>query len=296
MSSSESSSGAPFQPAVPISAAKANKKALNYTKNFGTEVKLPGQIFIHEDDNGGYQKDDVTMWNHDEDGVVYLSMAKHTHDEDTNRAGGTLKDIFAKNLTNFLFFNKRLGVSLNDFMSMGSGGSAALDHTSGAIKLTATTTNNYRNLHLMGVAPSFAKYSVAETDMEFEGNDDDQFARWGFGMEALDVTNDSDEKYGIESCAATNGNWFIVTADGSSRTQQDSLKDLHGQNTYRIENIVGVSVDFTYNDDSAVSKTTNRPIENSPPVNNIINYGIKSADTNAKSLYIWGLAVVGEKA
>lgn len=289
-------SGAPFQAGKPIPVSDLNKKTISHTTNLATEVKLPGSIWYNLIDNGAFLKDDVVAWNADENGYVFLSMAKHTHDADTNAAGGSLKDIFAKNLTSFLFFNKRVGVSINDFMSMGSGGSADLDHESGAIKLTATTTNNYRNLHLMGVAPSFSKYSVAETDMEFEGNDDNQFARWGFGMEALNVSNDSDEKYGIESCAATNGNWFIVTADGSSRTQQDSLKDLHGQNTYRIENIVGVSVDFTYNDDNAVSKTTNLPTEDSPPVNNIISYGVKTADTNAKTLYIWGLALVGEKA
>lgn len=290
------SSGGPFTPATPISAAKANRKSINYTESISTEVKLPGSIWYNLVNNGSFLKDDIIVaWNADEDGYAFLSMAKHSHDMDTNQAGGTLKDIFAKNITNFLFFNKRLGISLSDFMSMGVGGSAALDHPSGSIKLdTGATANNYRNLHLMGIAPSFEKHSIAETFMEFVGADTAQFLRWGFGLEGLDLSNDSDEKYGIESCAATNGNWFLVTADGSNRTQQDSLKDLQGTNTYRIENTVGVSIDFTYNDDSAVSKTTNLPITSSPPINNIINYGVKTTDTNSKQLYIWGLAAVGE--
>ena len=114
----------------------------------------------------------------------------------------------------------------------------------------------------------------------------------------MDLSNDSTEKYGIEACTATNANWFIVTADGSNRTQQDSLKPLLGggsQQKYRIENTVGVSIDFTYADDSAVSKTTNLPMDDAAPINNIINYGIKTTNTSAKQLYIWGLAVVGEK-
>lgn len=291
-------SGAPFQAGKLIPVSDLNKKTISHTENLATEIKLPGSVWYNLVNNGAFLKDDIVAWNADEDGYVYLSMAKHTHDADTNAAGGSLKDVFAKNLTNFLFFNKRIGISINDFMSMGSGGSAGLDHPSGGIKLEATTTNNYRNLHLMGIPLTFDKYSVAETDMQFTGATTSVFARWGFGMEAMDATNDSDEKYGIESCTATNGNWFIVTADGDSRTQQDSLKPLLGggvQQTYRIENTVGVSVDFSYADNSAVSKTTNLPIANSPPINNIVNYGIKTTNTSAKQLYIWGLAVVGEK-
>ncbi|MDR4490786.1 MAG: hypothetical protein R2685_07780 [Candidatus Nitrosocosmicus sp.] len=291
--------GAPFQPAVPISAADINKKTLSHTSSLSTEVKLPGSVWINLVNNGAFKKNDIVAWNVDGDGYVYLTMAKHTHDDDTNASGGSLKDIFAKNLTKFLYFAKRVGVSVNDFMSMGTGGSAGLDHPSGAIKMdTSTGSGNFRNLHLMGIPITFTKYSVAETDMQFTGNTTNQFCRWGFGMEALDVTNNSDEKYGVESCAATNGNWFIVTADGDSRTQQDSLKPLLGggaQKTYRIENNVGVSVDFTYSTDSAVSKITNLPTDDSAPKNNIVNYGIKTSDTNSKQLYIWGLAVVGER-
>ncbi len=291
-------SGAPFQAGKLIPVSDLNKKTISHTDNLSTEVKLPGSIWYNVADNGSFLKDDVVAWNIDEDAYVFLSMAKHTHDADTNAAGGSLKDIFANNITSFLYFSKRIGISINDFMSMGSGGSAGLDHTSGAIDMEATTTNNYRNLHLMGIPLTFTKYSVAETDMQVTGGTTAIFARWGIGMEALNLTNDSDEKYGIESCAATNGNWFLVSADGSTRSQQDSLKPLLGdsdQQTYRIENNVGVSIDFTYADDSAVSKTTNLPIENSAPVNNIVNYGIKTTNTTAKHLFIWGLAVVGER-
>lgn len=144
---------------------------------------------------------------------------------------------------------------------------------------------------------SFNKYSVAETDMQFTGNITNQFVRWGIALEAMDISNNSDAKYGIESCAATNGNWFVVSADRSSRTQQDSLKPLLGgasQQTYKIENTVDVSVDFTYSTDSAVSKTTNLPTTGSTAKNNILSFGLKTTDVNAKQLYIWGLSMVGE--
>lgn len=292
-------SGAPFQAGKLIPVSDLNKKTISHTESLSTEVKLPGSIWYNLVNNGAFLKDDVVAWNADEDGYVYLSMAKHTHDEDTNASGGSLKNIFAKNLTKFLFFNKRMGLSVSDFNSLGTGGTAAFDSTSGAIKLdTSTSSNNYRNLNLMGIPISFTKDSVVESDLQYVGATTSNFARFGVGMENLNLTNDSDEKYGIESCSATNGNWFLVTADGDDRTQQDTLKPLDGddaQQTYRLENVVGVSVDFTYGDDTAVSKTTNLPIANSAPKTNIVNYGVKTSNTSSKQLYIWGLAIVGEK-
>lgn len=108
----------------------------------------------------------------------------------------------------------------------------------------------------------------------------------------MNITNNSDAKYGIESCGAKNGNWFLVSGDGDTRSQQDTLHPLLGggeQQTYRIENTVGISVDFTYSTETAVSKLTNLPGEGTTPKNNILSFGIKTTDTtdsNSKQLYI----------
>lgn len=295
------SSGAPFSADELVSAAKLNKKTLTYTSDISMEVKLPGQIFIHETDNGSFLKDDVSMWNHDEDGYVFLSQSKHLHNADTNQAGGLMRDILAANIGNFLQFSKPIGLAIEEFTSSGSGGSTTKDPSSGAIKLdTSTGSGNYRVLQMTGVRPSFGQYSVMQTKMQFTGNVTNQFARWGFNLESMAVSNDSTSKYGIESCHATNGNWFIVTADDSSRSQQDSLKPLLGSGSvqsYRVEYFPGSSVDFIYATDSAVSKTTNLPQSGSPPPqNNVVNYGVKTTDTNAKQLFVWGLVVVADEA
>ncbi|MDN5844789.1 MAG: hypothetical protein L0H53_00770 [Candidatus Nitrosocosmicus sp.] len=294
------SGGAPFAADELVSAAKLNRKTSTLSDNISAETPLPGQIFINQQDNGSFLEDDAIFRSADNLSWKFLSMQKHTHDSDTHKSGGLLRDIFTKNLSNFLYFNKRMGMSGSEFAYIVSSGNVtgALDLTSGALKFdTSANANEYLTGVLMGIPLTFTKYSVAETDMQFTGNITNQFARFGINMESMNISNNSTAKYGIESCAATNGNWFVVSADGSSRTQQDSLKPLLGggsQKTYRIENIVGSSIDFTYSTDQAVSKATNLPTVGSTPKNNILSFGIKTTDTNSKQLFIWGLSMIGE--
>lgn len=90
-------SGAPFQAGKLIPVSDLNKKTISHTDSLSTEIKLPGQVCYNLADNGVFLKDDVVAWNADEDGYVYLSMAKHTNDAYTNAACGTLREIFTKN-------------------------------------------------------------------------------------------------------------------------------------------------------------------------------------------------------
>jgi hypothetical protein len=123
-------------------------------------------------------------------------------------------------------------------------------------------------------------------------------------MESMDLTNDVVPKFGVESCSATNSNWNIVTADGTTRTAIDGQASLdntasvgtaHG---FVLDNLPGAYVNFYFDNNTVVSKSTNLPpassAANTIPRNTLCNYGIKTTDTTAKHLYVWGLAIVGD--
>lgn len=290
-----------FQPGVPISAANLNKKTVLQSSNIAGEVQTAGQLYMAMANNGSFLVNDVVARTADNTGYVYLTQGKHYHDSDTNAAGGLLSDIFAKNIKQFYSYVRPLGLSTNDFMVMAMNGTATYDHATAAIILdTLLTANNYVNMHLMGIKMSLKKYSIAKTSLKFTGATTNQFVRWGVNLEPMNLTNDNTEKYGIESCAAANGDWNLVTADGTNRTAQDTLFALipttNPQHSDTIENNAGVSVNFYYDTNAVVSKNTNLPstITAAPaPANNVINYGIKTADTVGKQLYVIGLSVVG---
>jgi hypothetical protein len=298
--------GAPFAAGVPISAAELNKKTITYSDDIANETALPGQIYVATVDQGAWQKNDVVMRNLDDDGYVLVSQSRHRHDEDTNAAGGLLSDIFRSNIASFISFNKLLGFGPSDLMTYGSlTATIALDLITGAVKLdTIGTANNYLVSKVMGVSPSLKVPSTLKTKMQYVGLATNVFVRWGMNMEPMDLSNDNTVKYGIESCPAVNGNWNLVTADGTTRTAMDAGASLEGTNTlstdsnarsHTLDYYPGSMLNYYYQDNTVVSKSTQLPpinsIPRSIPATNVCSFGLKTADTNAKQLYIWGLAI-----
>ena len=300
--------GAPFQAGQPISAAELNKKTITFSDNIASETPLPGQIFVSTATNGAWLPNDVVMRKISDDGWVFVSGAKHLHNLDTNAAGGLLSDILRNNMSKLMLFHNVLGFGPNDLYTYGSAtATIALDLASGAVKLdTINTTGNYLVSKIMGVSPSLKTNMTAQTKMQFHGNATNVFTRWGINMEPMDLTNSVTPKFGIESCPAVNGNWNLVTADNTTRTAIDAGASLEGTTTvssddnsrsHILDYLPGNMVNYYYGSNTVVSKSTQLPLISSAPGaipgDNVLTYGLKTADTNAKQLYIWGVALHG---
>lgn len=303
--------GAPFQQGVLISASELNQKTVTYTDDVTTETAMPGQIFYQKANAGAYYKDDVISRNIDDDGYALISQNKHLHNEDTNRAGGLLSDVFAANLSDMAWFYKPVGFSGSDIHTYGSvGADITMDTVTGAVKWdTSTTAGNYLVSKLMGASPSLKVPMTLKSVMQFHGNITNLFVRFGVNMEAMDVSNNNDVKFGIESCAASNGNWNVVSAEGgvgSARTTMDANASLEGSTSvgvtgsrrgHVIKYTPGSFIQYKYHNNLTVSKSTNLPsqilLPGTIPPDNAVNIGLKTSDTNSKQLYIWGMAVIG---
>lgn len=293
-------SGSPFPHGNIISAAAINRKTITPTTDLNSETPLPGQLFFNLINNSGFLANSMVARNAANNGWVLITQGKHYHDADTDESGGDFVTIFARSITRAVIYNQQIGLSPSDFVQTGSGGSTSMNGTTGAMHLaTSTSSNNWRNSRLTGVRPGFAFPMFVQTKMQFVGNVTNFFVRHGINMESMDATNDETRKFGIESCVATNSNWFIISADNTTRSQSDSSKPVLGGGSvqsYRLQNNPGVSIAFTYATDSAVLKTTNLPTTSAPPQNNIVTYGVKTTDANEKVLRVWGLAFIGSEA
>lgn len=300
--------GAPFQPGVPISAAELNKKTVSYSSAIANETPQPGQIFVATTNQGAWNTNDVVMRKIDDSGWSNISLSRHRHDADTNYSGGLLSDMHRANVAKVLLYHRVLGFGPANLYTYGSAtATIAQDLATGAVKLdTVTTANNYLVSKVMGVSPSLAVPSTLKTKMQYHGNTTNLFVRWGMNMEPMDVSNNNSVKYGIESCTASNGNWNIVTSDGTTRTAIDGNASLDGASVvssstgargHTLDYYPGNFLNYYYQANAVVSKSTQLPpITSSPgtiPADNACNYGLKTTDTNSKQLYIWGLAIMG---
>lgn len=303
--------GAPFVHGVPISASELNQKTVTYTDDVTLETTMPGQIFYCKANSGSFYKDDVISRKIDDDGFSLISQNKHLHNEDTNRAGGLLSDVFAANLANMAWFYKPLGFGGSDVHTYGPvGATIGMDLATGACKWdTGTTVGDYLVSKIMGTSPSLTTSMTLKSVMQFHGNITNIFVRWGVNMEPMDVSNNNDAKFGIESCAASNGNWNVVSAEGgvgSARTTMDANASLEGSTTvgptasrrgHVIKHVPGSYILYKYHNNLTVSKSTNLPSQLMPAgyitPDQATTIGIKTTDTNSKQLYIWGMAIIG---
>lgn len=300
--------GAPFQAGQPISASELNKKTITFTNDVAGGTWIPGQLLVSNVDNGAWKKNDVAMRKVDDDGFAAVSQSRHLHDADTNAAGGLLSDIYRANVGSLLIFSKPLGFGPSDLYTYGSAtATIALDLATGATKLdTLTTAGNYLVSKIMGVSPSLKLPLTIKTKMQFHGNVTNVFTRWGVNMEPMDLSNSNTAKWGIESCPAVNGNWNLVSSDGTTRTAIDASASLEGTTTvsgsagsrdHQIDYLPGSMINYWYHNNTVVSKSTQMPSINAAPgtipPDNVVNIGLKTSDTNSKQLYIWGMAVLG---
>jgi hypothetical protein len=300
--------GAPFQAGQPISASELNQKTITYSDNIAGTSWLPGQFIVATTNNGAWLKNDVTMRKVEDDGFAAVSQSRHLHNADNNQSGGLLSDIYRANVGLLHLFHKPLGFGPSDIYTYGSAtATIILDLPTGATKLdTIGTASNYLVSKLMGTSPSLKVPITLKTKMQFHGNITNVFVRWGMNMEPMDLSNSNTVKFGIESCPAVNGNWNLVSSDGTTRTAIDAGASLEGTTTvssssnsrdHTIDFLPGSMINYYYHNNSVISKSTQLPpitsVPGTIPADNVVNYGLKTADTNAKQLYIWGLAVLG---
>lgn len=286
------------------SVAKMNAKSINIldSADIAAYSAAPGAMVSVLSSGSGFEQDTVVVRNAAGTGWYYLSGEKHYHDSDTRKAGGLLSDIFRYNIAQAYLVN-RMNPTIEQFARDNSGsGTATNDLTTGAALLdSGITTNGTASMRVTGITMDYAKYSILQLKAKYVGNVTANFARFGVDMEPLSQTNqNTNPKYGIEGCAATSGNWYIVSANGDGvsghRTQQDGQAALAPANpvSYKLQYIIGAAIRFQESTEAYIDKTDFLPdITKTTSANNVVQLGVKTTDTNRKQLYVYGVALYG---
>lgn len=297
--------GVPWTNISNLSVAKLN--AMNVVIANGSDVdsysRPPGSATAVLTTSGNYEADSLIIRKADDSGFYYVSGEKHYHDADTRKAGGFYSDIRSRNIAKACLFDGTHATLEKYFRATVTAGAITNDIATGSILLTSsTTTNGMASLRICGIGLDYGYYSIIQAKMKYTGATTANFGRWGVEMEPLDTSNNNtNPKYGIEGCAATSGGWYIVSANGDTvagnRTQQDGSASMTPANpvSYRVEHIPSNAVRFTEGVDVYVDKTTTLPdITKGTSFNNIVNLGVKTTDTAAKTINVYGQALFGK--
>ena len=286
------------------SVAKMNAKSINIldSADVAGYAAAPGAMVSCLSSGSGFEQDTVIVRNAAGTGWYYLSGEKHYHDADTRKSGGLYSDIAKSNIAT-AYIDVKPNPTIGQFFTDHSGsGTGTNDLTTGAVLLdSGVTANGTASMRMTGVIMDYAKYSIVQMKARYVGNTTANFARFGVDMEPLSQTNqNTNPKYGIEGCAATSGNWYIVSANGDGvaghRTQQDGQAALAPANpvSYKLQYIIGAAIRFTESTEAYIDKTDFLPdITKQTSANNIVQYGVKTTDTARKQLYIYGVALIG---
>lgn len=286
------------------SVAKMNAKSINILDSADVSAysAAPGAMVSCLSSGSGFEQDTVIVRNAAGTGWYYLSGEKHYHDADTRKAGGLYSDIRRYNLAQAYICN-RMNPTIEQFARDNSGsGTATNDLTTGAALLdSGISANGTASMRVTGVIMDYAKYSILQMKARYVGNVTANFARFGVDMEPLSQTNqNTNPKFGIEGCAATSGNWYIVSANGDGvsghRTQQDGSASLAPASpvSYKLQNIIGAAVRFQESTESYIDKTDFLPdVTKVTSANNVVQLGVKTTDTARKQLFVYGVALYG---
>lgn len=278
--------------------AKMNRKTLTMLDgdDLGAESPTPGKVYVITGDGGGFLKNDVIYRDADNLSWRFLTMEKHTHFGTSNREGGDFNDILIANLGSISWDIVKFP-KLTDFQTTENSGTASsvtFDPTYNAVQFySGTASGGLANGKRNGNPFSYAKKSKVIEKARHVGPTTSFFSRSGIDMESVNTTNNNNKKYGKESCEATNGNWFTVSSEGTSRTQTDSTRAIQNdvEAQMALTNNPGSSIDFQYNANSVNSKSTNLPSSGNT-TSAIFSCGVKSTNTTSKKYVVHAMAFI----
>lgn len=293
-----------------LSQGRLNKKGIFV--GTGAEIAAvplnsPAKTFICEETGSGYIADEAYFTKADESGRVSFRR-KHTHDADTDEAGGDIYEIDIATLPDRIYINRNTRIEdflATDQASSGGGGGIALSRGDNAILnsrmvtrlRTTTTTNNWTQLADGG--KQLSMNSRVEWHITFQISHQSAILwRAGVGMEAVSAsTNTSEAKFGMEGCDSDGVNIRLICCAGAgSRTNTNSEIAMDvGMRGYKMVYTPGTNIVWIDSSANMKTLTTNIPSTGSLAADRMLRYGIKlPSGTTEKVMYIAADAITGK--
>jgi hypothetical protein len=283
-----------------FSPARFNRKTNTHLT--GAEIAAlnptyPNQIVVCTATGSGFTVDTMYMRNTANTTWIGGSGGIHTHDANTDAAGGLFSEITRLNLAKVLWENIPSPTTGQFRVDVASGGGVSDVHPQ--LNLSTGTTSGWAHIGRAGVGLSFASNQRFLARLYVTHNTN-LTARLGVVTERVDETGDHPaRKYGLEACdsASTARNWDVFSSDGTTRTATVSTESVAqaSARAYRLDYTVATDVKFYVNGSTTpnVTKTSNVPGGNVVNGGRTIGAGIKHNSGPAKNMFISGMAFSG---
>lgn len=248
---------------------------------------------------GGFVKDQTYIRNTDNTNWIGLSGGVHLHDDITETSGGLFSNVLLYNQQKAYYYHNMSPVA-SEFRQEGSG-TTSYDSTAGVLKLnTGTSQGNWYNCSRSGVSLSFSqpsqfmfKGNVAFADSTL-GNVTSYI---GVGVSAVNASPGTQLQYGLQVCdsAGIDRNWEVVNANGSTKVAEATTEPAKSATAkgYRLRYTPGYGTQFWVNGILRDINTQAFVASGSSPSARTISFGIKTNNTSEKSLYVYGVSLIG---
>jgi len=289
---------------TPGSSSKMNK----VTIISGTGSYLAGltksnhTILVCTSTGSGFTLDHVYLCTNDGLSVIDISdVNEHTHV--SSGTGGFFTGVLAGNVdvfdTGTYFTLEPYKAKWNTFTDNSATISDDNDGTTGepSIKIDSGATNGSTgSINQRGLEMNVAQDSFFKTMQRF-GTASSLAEKVGFGMESLNAVNNNRRKYGYEICTTVNNNFFITSADGTTRSSSDSGIAFNTSRTsYRVEHYPATpKIDMYINEGIVFTKTTNVPttyLSDEPKPDEIFRVSFKNSTAASRTLFLYGCRFV----
>ena len=291
-------SGDQWSETIVISKTKLNQMSIisGLSSYLSGLPNVKNQVHLPEDTGNGYTAYNLSAW----DGSARKNLSNPIHNHSSSTSGGDQAQMAYGNPR--VIDTNHLWMTFLDVLAWkitaDSGCSIAIDTstTPDSLKITTGTTINtraYANLDNLIVRfddPLFfmtmVHFNTAISSMV-----------WNFGYEAENVgdAGSGSLKALFEYCSAVNSNYFIASADGTTRTASDTGVALDTTNDRMLRFLVTPNSKTDWKIAGTLGiKSTNVPdTGNSPDRVGVVKTGQKvTAGTAGKSVSYWGCRLV----
>ena len=228
----------------------------------------------------------------DNNSFEVVGLDSHTHLDDDS--GGRLADTLIANIPQTVNYDKRFEHANAFWTTVASGGTVADDAAIGAITLSTSATNGGRASLFDGGAQriNFAYPSAFESHIRVPSATN-YVVKLGIEAEAIEASNNTIPKYGIEGCSTTGSVWLVFSANGSVRSTLTTAQPVVSiGDRHRLECTPATSLNFTATGVLAGTKTTHIPSSGNTNWNSIYRAGIKNSAPENKQLFHYGGPII----
>ncbi len=263
--------------------------------------KAAHKLFHCTSTGSGFTLDHIYLCTTDGTSVIDLGvMQSHTHIDESS--GGSLDQIIQNNLgvidsgSQFVF-----DIDANYWKNSvsGTGSVTELDNVSGFTDqkilktLTGATSGSGANYRKAGLAVGYSFHSAFQALVSVSSTSSIN-ARWGYDMETITSADDNLRKYGFNLCTSVNGNWFLRSANGTTRSDSDmgvafttsttNISAFYNSDTDEIS----AYIDFG----NQLIKTSDVATSGSGVNTTVFKFGVKNSTAADKQAFLYKLRMV----